>query len=53
MASMINIDESTCEQCKYGTVDESDKSKVMVYCAIKEKWYIYGKCIACDGPTKI
>lgn len=49
---MINVDMNSCGVCKYSTMDDSNKAKVMVYCAIKEKWYIYGKCIPCDGPAK-
>lgn len=44
--SMINSSE--CEFCKYGTLDETNKAKIMVYCAVKDKRYIYGQCIPCD-----
>lgn len=37
-----------CEDCRYSTFDESDISKIMVYCSQKEKWYIFGQCIPCD-----
>lgn len=44
---------SECENCKYGTVDDSNKAKVKVYCSIKEKSYYYGQCIPCDNKTSI
>ena len=36
-----------CEGCDFATIDDSDKTKVKVYCAIKSKWYYYGQCIPC------
>ena len=41
-----------CEDCKFSTFDENNKAKVMIYCGIKDKWYIYGKCIICDDKIK-
>ena len=41
-----------CEKCKFGTLDESNRAKIMVYCANKEKWYIYGACIPCEDFLK-
>lgn len=49
--SMINSSE--CEFCKYGTLDETNKAKIMVYCAVKDKRYIYGQCIPCDDKLSI
>ena len=43
---------SECEHCKYGTIDDSNKAKVMVYCELREKGYIYGQCIPCDDFNK-
>lgn len=50
MGNMILTSE--CEQCLHSTLDESNKAKIMVYCNIKEKWYIYGKCIPCEFKEK-
>lgn len=43
---------SECEFCLYGTVDDTDKAKVKVYCSYKDKTYYYGQCIPCDNKTK-
>ena len=37
-----------CEDCVHSTFDEKDKSKIMVYCDGKNKWYIFGQCIPCE-----
>ncbi len=47
---MINTNE--CEYCQYGTIDDSNKAKIIVYCAIKQKHYLYGRCIPCDNLKK-
>jgi hypothetical protein len=41
-----------CEDCMKSTFDETNKSKIMVYCASRDKWYIYGMCIPCDEKVK-
>ncbi len=41
-----------CEKCKYGTLDETNRAKIMVYCALKERQYIYGECIRCEDFLK-
>jgi hypothetical protein len=43
---------SECEYCQYGTVDDSDKARVKVYCSHKEKWLWYGCYVPCDNFTK-
>lgn len=48
---MINTSE--CEFCKFGTVNDTNKAKVKVYCSYKNKTYYYGQCIPCDNKTKI
>lgn len=50
---MTMILTSECEDCKYGTVDDSNKARVKVYCSIKEKSYYYGQCIPCNNKTQI
>ena len=42
-----------CEDCGKATFDESNKAKIMVYCASRDKWYIYGSCIPCEDKVKI
>ena len=49
---MNMIITSQCEKCKFGTVDETDKARVIVYCSSKDKTYYYGQCIPCDNYTK-
>lgn len=44
---------SECEKCRYGTVDDSNKARVKVYCSYKEKTYYFGQCIPCDNFTKM
>ena len=39
---------SECETCKYGRIDDSDKSRVKAICSYKNKTYFYGQCIPCD-----
>ena len=43
---------SQCEYCRYGTIDDSDKARVKVYCSYKDREYFYGACIPCDNYTK-
>ena len=43
---------SICEECQYGTVDDSNKARVKVYCSYKDKEYWFGACIPCDNHTK-
>ena len=44
--TIITTDE--CEQCIYCTLDESDKSKIIIKCSMKEREYIWGRCIPCN-----
>lgn len=50
---MTMINTSECEYCRYGTVDETDKSRIKVYCSLREKTYWYGQCIQCDSKVKV
>ena len=43
---------SECEECSHSILDESNKSKIMIYCKLKDKWYIYGQCIPCNVKEK-
>lgn len=38
---------SECEKCIHSVLDESDKSKVKIYCKVKDKVYYWGQCIPC------
>lgn len=42
------INTSKCENCEFGKVDEENKAKVMVFCALKNKTYYFGQNIQCD-----
>ncbi len=46
------INTSECESCEYGSVDESNKARVKVYCSKKEKTFYYGQSIQCDEREK-
>lgn len=43
---------SICEKCKFGTVDDSNKARVKVFCSYKEREYHFGQCVPCDNYTK-
>lgn len=42
-----------CENCTRSTFNEDNPAKIMVYCAARDKWYIYGQCIPCEDKIKI
>lgn len=46
MANVIITNE--CEKCIHSTIDESNKSKLRIYCNVKDKTYYWGQCISCD-----
>lgn len=50
MSNTINTSE--CEFCKYGTVDDSNKARVMVNCEYKGKTFYYGQSILCEEFKK-
>ena len=45
---MDMIVTSECEKCIHSVLDESDTSKVKIYCKVKDKVYYWGQCIPCD-----
>lgn len=49
---MAMINTSECEKCKYGTIDDTNKAKLKVYCAARDKTYYYGQSIPCDDKEK-
>lgn len=44
---------SECEFCKYGTVDDTNKARVMVHCDYKGKTFYYGQCVPCEDFEKL
>ena len=50
MGNMIITSE--CEFCQYGTIDDSDKARVMVHCDYRNKTYFYGQCVPCEDMKK-
>ncbi|KAI4438896.1 hypothetical protein C824_001376 [Schaedlerella arabinosiphila] len=48
---MQMIITSECEKCVYSKIYEESKSKVKIYCKIKDKHYYYGQCIPCEYRT--
>lgn len=50
MADMILTSE--CEQCIHSIINEEDKSRVKVYCSVKDKTYYWGQCIPCNHQKK-
>lgn len=49
---MSMIITSECEECIYGIIDDSNKARVKVKCAQKDKEYYFGQCISCDNKRK-
>ena len=45
---MNMIITSECEKCIHSVINEEDKSKVIIYCKIKDKTYNWGQCVPCD-----
>lgn len=52
MSSMNMIITSECEECRYGSIDDSNKARVKVYCSYRDKYYFYGQCIPCEDKEK-
>ena len=44
---------SECEFCRYGTVDDSNKARVMVHCDYRDKIYYFGQCVPCEDFEKL
>ena len=40
---------SECEKCIYSIINESNKAKITVRCTRREKEYLWGQCIPCEG----
>lgn len=41
-----------CENCEYSSINDHDKARVKVYCAVRGKEYYYGQCIPCEDKRK-
>jgi hypothetical protein len=50
---MKMIITSECENCIHSKLDESDKAKIKIYCAIKNKTYYFGQCVPCEYKEEI
>lgn len=50
---METILTSECEKCVHGTLIDSDKAKIKIFCDDKNKYYYYGQYVPCDKKTKI
>lgn len=37
-----------CLKCKFCTLDESDKARILVNCSLKKRKYNYGQRIICE-----
>lgn len=49
---MSTIITSECDKCPHGTLDDSVKSKLKIYCDYKDKYYYYGQYVPCDLKNK-
>lgn len=45
-------DTSQCEGCRYASLDESNKAKILVTCDFDGKTRIYGQHIECERKEK-
>lgn len=43
---------SECENCKYSSIDDSNKARVKIYCSEKEKTYYWGQYVPCENINK-
>ncbi len=46
------INTAECVECIYGTIDETDPSRLYVNCSVRNKKYYYGQRIPCDDKRK-
>lgn len=50
--AMKMINTSECEKCSFGTIDDTNKGRIIVHCNSKNKDYVYGACIPCEEGNK-
>lgn len=43
---------SECVHCVYCNLHDADKSRVKVFCKLKDKTYYYGQKVVCENYTK-
>lgn len=43
---------SECENCSHSIFNETNKSKIIIHCNIKDRDYIYGQRIPCNQMNK-
>lgn len=43
---------SECEDCKKGTLDDSNKARLKIYCAVKDKNLYFGQMVQCGYKEK-
>lgn len=43
---------SECEKCENCIIDDTNKSKIYIYCKEKDKRYFYGQYIDCEKNQK-
>lgn len=41
-----------CAGCKFVSINDKDKSRIIVHCAVKGRDYYYGQAIQCDDVKK-
>lgn len=41
-----------CEDCQFCSINDRDKSRIIVHCATRGKDYYYGQCIPCEDKVK-
>lgn len=49
----VEIMGKFCEDCKFATVLDDDKRKIIVHCGARDKNYYWGQCIPCNDKVKI
>lgn len=42
-----------CLDCEYSTINDHDKARIKVVCAVRGKEYYYGQCIPCEDKKKV
>lgn len=45
---MSLIKTSECRKCAHSHIDDTNKAKIIVYCDVNGKEYIYGQYVECE-----
>lgn len=48
----MTVTTDKCDKCKFGEIDYSDKSRIIVYCKARDKKYFYGQRVPCEDYEK-